>query len=249
MNAITDAQVTAYVEANIGAFHSKRLEALKKLRLEKLLRRKNPYLFKSKNLTVASDLIRSLLTAHLSSQEETLFGEFLEGLAIYVAEIVHGGQKSAATGIDLEFTAEDVRYIVSIKSGPNWGNSSQISKMRDNFATATRLIRQGNRTANVIAVNGCCYGRNASPDKAGFFKYCGQEFWELISGDTEFYQRIIEPLGHEAKQRNRDFASQYGAVVNQMTQKFIDGFCAEDGAIDWPKLVAFSSKKGPAPKL
>ena len=71
----------------------------------------------------------------------------------------------------------------------------------------------------------------------------------MISGDTEFYQRIIEPLGHEAKQRNRDFASQYGAVVNQMTQKFIDGFCAEDGAIDWPKLVAFSSKKGPAPKL
>ena len=115
MNAITDAQVTAYVEANIGAFHSKRLEALKKLRLEKLLRRKNPYLFKSRNLTVASDLIRSLLTAHLSSQEETLFGEFLEGLAIYVAEIVHGGQKSAATGIDLEFTAEDVRYIVSIQ--------------------------------------------------------------------------------------------------------------------------------------
>ena len=111
MNAITDAQVTAYVEANIGAFHSKRLEALKKLR------RKNPYLFKSKNLTVASDLIRSLLTAHLSSQEETLFGEFLEGLAIYVAEIVHGGQKSAATGIDLEFTAERM-FVISSPSSP-----------------------------------------------------------------------------------------------------------------------------------
>ena len=249
MNAITDAQVTAYVEANIGTFHSKRLGGLKRLRLAELLRRKNPYLFKSKHLTIASDLIQSLLTAHLSSQEETLFGEFLEGLAIYVAEVVHGGQKSAATGIDLEFSKDDVRYIVSIKSGPNWGNSGQITKLRENFATATRIIRQGNRTANVIAVNGCCYGRDANPDKEGYFKYCGQEFWELLSGDTEFYKRIIEPLGHEAKQRNQDFANQYGAVVNQMSKKLVDGFCAKDGSIDWPKLVAFSSKRGPAPRL
>ena len=249
MYAITDAQVTAYVEVNIGTFHSKRLDGLKRLRLAELLRRKNPYLFKSKHLTIASDLIGSLLAAHLSSQEETLFGEFLEGLAIYVAEVVHGGQKSAATGIDLEFSKEDVRYIVSIKSGPNWGNSGQITKLRENFAAATRVIRQGNRTANVIAVNGCCYGRDAKPDKEGYFKFCGQEFWELLSGDSEFYQRIIEPLGHEAKQRNRAFADHYSAVVNQLSREFMDGFCADDGSIDWSKLVDFSSRKGPAPRL
>ena len=248
MNTITDEQIIAYVEANIGTFHGKRLEALERLQLDSLLRRKNPYLFKSKNLTVASDLIRSLLDAHLSSQEETLFGDFLEGLAVYVAEAVHGGQKSAATGIDLEFSVSEVRYIVSIKSGPNWGNSSQIDKLRDNFATAIRVIRQGNRTANVIAVNGCCYGRDTRPDKGGYFKYCGQEFWELISGDADFYKRIIEPLGHNAKRRNQDFANQYGAVVNRLSRDFADGFCERDGSIDWAKLVAFGSEKGPAPK-
>lgn len=247
MNAITDEQITAYVESNIGTFHGKRIEALEGLQLDSLLRRKNPYLFKSKNLTVASDLVRSLLDAYLSSQEETLFGDFLEGLAIYVAETVHGGQKSAATGIDLEFAVGQVRYIVSIKSGPNWGNSSQIAKLRDNFAAAARVIRQGNRTANVIAVNGCCYGRDSRPDKGGYFKYCGQEFWELLSGDADFYKRIIEPLGHNAKRRNQDFANQYGAVVNRLSRDFSDGFCESDGAIDWPKLVAFSSEKGPAP--
>lgn len=241
MNVITDKQITAYVEANIWMFHGKRLESLEKLQLSSLLRRKNPYLFKSKNIAVASDLIRSLLDAHLSSQEETLFGDFLEGLAVYVAETVHGGQKSAATGIDLEFSVGQVRYIVSIKSGPNWGNSSQIAKLRDNFAAATRVIRQGNRTANVIAVNGCCYGRDTRPDKGGYFKYCGQEFWELISDDVDFYKRIIEPLGHHAKRRNQDFADQYGAVVNRLSREFADGFCTQDGLIDWPRLVAFSS--------
>lgn len=243
MNAITDSQITGYVEANIGAFHNKRFEALKKLRLDSLLRRKNPYLFKSKNITLAQELVQSLLDAHLSSQEETLFGDFLEGLAIYVAEVVHGGLKSAATGIDLEFSVGDIRYIVSVKSGPNWGNSSQIAKMRDNFVAAARVIRQGNRTANVIAVNGCCYGRDASPDKGDYFKFCGQAFWELISGDSEFYKRIIEPLGHNAKQRNKAFANSYEAVVNRLSWEFTTKFCTEDGLIDWPRLVAFGSAK------
>lgn len=243
MNPITDEQITEYVESNIGTFHSKRLESLNNLQLKVLLRRKNPYLFKSKDITVASDLIRLLLDAHLSSQEETLFGDFLEGLAIYVAEVVHSGQKSAATGIDLEFSADQVRYIVSIKSGPNWGNSSQIARLRQNFTAATRVIRQGNRTANVIAVNGCCYGRDSRPNKGDYYKYCGQEFWKLISGDSGFYKRIIEPLGHNAKRRNQDFAKKYGAVVNRFTKEFSDEFCTEEGSIDWPKLVKFSSGK------
>ena len=247
MNTISDAQIVAYVESNIGTFHEKRIAALEKLRLNDLLRRKNPYLFRSKNVTVASDLIQSQLDSYLSSQEETLFGGFVEGLAVYVAELVHGGQKSAATGIDLEFAVGQVRCIVSVKSGPNWANSSQKARMKENFSAAARVIRQGNRTANVIAVNGCCYGRSAQPDQGGYFKYCGQEFWELISGDSDFYQRIIEPLGHNAKERDLDFSNKYGAVVNRLSSEFSYRFCKSDGSIDWPKLVAFSSEKEPAP--
>ena len=249
MNDITDAQVTSYVQDNIGIFHDNRLEALNELRLNKLLRRKNPYLFRSKNLVIASDLIKSLLDAHLSSQEETLFGDFLEGLAIYVAETVHGGLKSSATGIDLEFLKDGARYIVSIKSGPNWGNSSQVAKMKTDFSTAARVIRQGNAATNVIAVNGCCYGRGSKPDKGDYFKYCGQEFWELISNDADFYARIIEPLGHNAKIRNDAFNENYGAVINRLSLEFAENFCDASGAIDWKKLVAFSSSKGRAPRL
>ena len=243
MSAITDGQITEYVETHIGTFHDKRLEALNKLRLTNLLRRKNPYLFKSKNLVVVSDLIKSLLDAHLSSQEETLFGDFLEGLAIHVAENVHKGMKSSTTGIDLEFVKDEARYIISIKSGPNWGNSSQIAKMKDNFNAAVRVIRQGNSTTNVIPVNGCCYGRDDKPAKSGYFKYCGQEFWGLISNDSEFYTRIIEPLGHNAKRRNYAFSKHYAAVVNRLSSEFSKQFCDKSGAIDWNNLVAFSSSK------
>ena len=244
MSTITDQQITEYVEAHIGTFHDKRLEALTELRLSELLI-KNPYLLRSKNLVVASDLVKSLLDAYLSSQEETMFGDFLEGLAIYVAEQVHNGQKSSTTGIDLEFTKDGARYLVSIKSGPNWGNSSQIAKMRDNFDAAARVIRQGNSTANVIAVNGCCYGRDSKPAKRGYLKYCGQDFWELISDDRDLFTRIIEPLGHNAKERNEDFVQRYGAVINRFTQEFIAQFCDSAGAVDWDKLVRYSSAATP----
>ena len=193
-------------------------------------------------------MVRSLLDAHLSSQEETLFGDFLEDLAIYVAETVYNGRKSTATGIDLEFDKDNARHIVSIKSGPNWGNSSQISRLEQNFRTAAQLVRQGDRAANVVAVNGCCYGRKAKSDKGTYHKLCGQEFWELISGDAEFYTRIIEPLGHNAKRRNQKFMENYGAVVNRFSQQFTANFCDNSGAINWDKLVAFSSAQGHSAK-
>ena len=124
MQSIKLSEVKKYVEKNIGIFHLKRLQSLESLKLSNVLKRKNPYLFKAKNILTAEELVRTFLDAHLSSQEETIFGDFLEELAIYINAKVYNGVKSAAEGIDLEFTKDSIRYIVSVKSGPNWGNSS-----------------------------------------------------------------------------------------------------------------------------
>jgi hypothetical protein len=125
MNPIKIDDVKVYVRENIGSFHSSRLQSLRELKLSQILKRKNPYLFKAKNILLAQDLVRILLDAHLSSQEEAIFGNFLEGLAIFINRQVHGGWKSSTEGIDLEFDKGGIRYIMAIKSGPNWGNSSQ----------------------------------------------------------------------------------------------------------------------------
>lgn len=201
-----------------------------------MLARKNPYLFKAKHVETASLLVKQLLDAHLSSQEETIFGDFLEALAIHVCVESFGGRKSATEGIDLDFERDGDRYIVSIKSGPNWGNSSQIKKMKDYFRQARRISKQ-----QLIAINGCCYGRDTKPNKGDYQKLCGQQFWELISGDASMYQTIIEPLGWRAKERNDEFESEYAKVTNRFTAQFIRDFCRSDGAIDWNRVVAFNS--------
>ncbi|MEI6640085.1 MAG: PmeII family type II restriction endonuclease, partial [Chlorobium sp.] len=95
--------VSAYVEENIGTFHQKRIATLDDLSLSKVLKRKNPYLFKAKYVLTAHEIVKGLVDAHISSNEETIFGDWLEGLAISINGKVYGGWKSGIPGVDLEF--------------------------------------------------------------------------------------------------------------------------------------------------
>jgi len=239
--------VVKYVEKNIGVFHTKRLESINDLKLSEILRRKNPYLFKAKNVLTAQDIVKGLLDAHLSSQEETIFGEFLEQLAIFISGEIFDGVKSSAEGIDLEFERDNIRYIVTIKSGPNWGNSSQVSKMKDNFKRAKRILRTNVSKMNIVSVNGCCYGRDNNPDKGEYLKLCGQEFWEFISGNENLYTEIVKPLGHKAKERNQGFLEAYSQIINKFTTEFAKDFC-DNGKINWERLVQFNSSITPKSK-
>lgn len=237
-------KVKKYVESNIGVFHERRLNSLNELKLHKVLKRKNPYLFKAKNVLTSEQIVRGIVDAHISSNEEAIFGDWLEGLAIFINTEVYAGKKSGITGIDLEFDKDGIRYIVTIKSGPNWGNSSQIKKMISDFNSAIRTLRTSNSQMHIIAVNGCCYGRDNNPDKNGvYFKYCGQVFWEFISGDSNLFTKLIEPLGHKAKQKNENYLIAYARIVNKFTLEFSKQFCKQNGDIDWVKLVTFNSSQ------
>ena len=206
-----------------------------------VLKRKNPYLFKAKYVLTADQIVRGIVDAHISSNEETIFDDWLEGLAIFINGKVFDGRKSGIPNIDLEFDNDGTRYIVTIKSGPNWGNSSQIKKMKTDFSTAKKTLRTSNSKMHIIAVNGCCYGRDNKPDKGDYFKFCGQRFWEFISGETNLYTELIEPLGHKAKERNDDFMKSYSQMINKFTKEFTTDFCDNNGAINWNKLVKLNS--------
>jgi site-specific DNA-methyltransferase (cytosine-N4-specific) len=232
----------------ITPFYENRLNNLNQLNLRGVLKRKNPYLYKAKNIELAGDLVKSIVDAFLSSQEETIFGNLLEDFAIYVSRTLYGGFKSELKSVDLEFERDSVYYVVGIKSGTNWGNSDQVNRMRDNFKTAKQILRERGH-AEVVAVNGCIYGkdrqpfkRHADPDKE-YYKYAGQEFWHFISGDHDLYQEIIKPIDTEARQKDEIFKKAYAAKINEMTQDFTNNFMTLDNQIDWLKLIDYVSKR------
>ena len=121
--------------------------------------------------------------------------------------------------------------------------------MKSNFKVAKEILKRNGVKKEVIAVNGCIYGKDNKPfkqcadTKENYYKICGQEFWELISGDNELYKNIILPLDKEAKKRSDHFKEVYAEKSNEMIKDFSDNFLTKKGAIDWEKMIDFVSKK------
>jgi hypothetical protein len=241
MNAKTRKSISRYVRENIDRFHSNRIARIKKLKLQDVLKNKNPYLFRAKNLNSAADLITALLDARLSSSEEGTFGGFLEDLAIFVAETTGGGVKSAAQGIDIETIRNNVRYLIAVKSGKNWGNADQHRRLRENFKTAVKVIKQSKHLANLQPTLGICYGNFKTVNNGTFLHIGGQSFWHLISGDKKLYIDLIEPLGQDAETHDELFKGEKAAAYNRLIREFTTSYCDASGNIDWTKLVQFVS--------
>lgn len=250
MPTVSQTEITQYVETHIPDFHKAKLDSLTDLPLLKVLSNKNPYLLKAKGLATPRDLVKAILDAHLSSQEESILGTFLEGLAIFIcsrAYRAHG--KSTTKGLDLEFDKDGRRCLVAIKSGPHWGNSSQVEKMLTDFKTAVKVYRQNKDALPVQCINGCCYGKQTrkSEEKGHYIKLCGQRFWEFISGDAELYVKIVAPVGHQATERNAEFLAQYELVLDKFTETFRKYLCDASNNILWDKLTKISSEAPPPP--
>jgi hypothetical protein len=242
MKKINMDEVQKYAEEHITIFHKQRLDfVLESLNLDKLLLHKNPYLFKAKNIFTAQQLIKSMADAYLQSGEETKFGEFIEGLAIFVCDKVYGAEKiEKGYGMDFKFEKDGIIYIVECKAGWNWGNKSQIGQLRLNAQIAKE--KWGKDGKEVVIVNGCCFGKQKNKaEKAGYHKICGQDFWYLISNDNNLYIKIIEPIGYKAKQKNEEFEIAYASLQYKLTLEFAKIFCDEGGIIDWEKLLEFNS--------
>ena len=233
------------VEADIDRLlHGFTDDLRKKLTADPLgiLRRKNPFLFRVRAGDDAHELTRMVIDAYLSSSEETKFGNIMEEIAISICGHAKGGAKSAAEAIDLEYDEGNQRTIIQIKSGPNWGNSSQRQKLVDNFRSAQRRLRQTGVTARCI--EGICYGRSGEKDLGTHVQLIGRAFWDDISGRSDTDWLVLQALGkhadnglnaprEEANERMLEILKRYGAVHN--------------GKIDWNKLLrlAMDQRKEP----
>ncbi len=240
--ALSMEEVTNYVNSHVDVFHQRRISGLESLKLSSLVS-KNPYLFRVKNIQTAAELVEQLLQAFLSSSEEKQFGSLLEDLAIFIAHNVFGGHKSTAPGVDLEFLDKDKHYLVSVKSGPRWGNSSQQSQLARDLQNAVVRLKQSSHDITPVAVLGIAYGKTKTNYVRGYLKVCGQNFWYLISKDPDLYTKIIEPLGYKAKEHNEAFLIARARIANLLTKQFLDRFCDPNtGVIAWDRLVEANSR-------
>ncbi len=240
-------ELKALIADRLNEFYKRRLQRLQTLRLNNVLQRKNPYLYKALGTRSATEVIEGILIAYLSSSDEGIFGDvFFEP----IAKAVSGGVVSPSEGVDVAIETDAVYKAIAVKSGPNPFNSSQRKRQDDEFRTLKRRLQKLGKQFDPIL--GHAYGRQRpEPEKSNviYRDLAGQAFWEEITGDADFYLKLIRFMEDEviAKHR-REYEDAWKDAVNKYLGEFIPAFCDKNGHIDWEKLVKFNSGKGKAPK-
>lgn len=224
-------------------FYRRRLQKLTELKLKDTLRKKNPYLFRAVGVQRASEIVDGLLQAFMSSSEETIFGDaFFEP----IVKAACGGVAAGGAGVDVVVETSQQYTVVSVKSGPHWGNSSQVAKLQQDLLTARRVFDNRKLRKEFRALLGHCYGRTRS-DPGGRRIYAtrsGQAFWEEITGDPDFYLKLVHAMRDYPAAHRAVYEKEWDEAVNRFEREFLNEFSEADGSIDWEKLVSFNSGKG-----
>lgn len=236
---VSEEEIITLVAKCIDDFYSSLISNLDNLNINKVLRRKNPYLFRAKSMQNALDIVNSILSAHVSSSEETIFGNvFFEPIATFVS----GGSKALAEGIDVMVETNDTIYAIAVKSGINVFNSSSKKKQELNFNAAKKLADQVKK--RFVPIIGYGYGRKKSTGRGIpkiYKELAGQDFWYEITGDKDFYKKLISYMKDCPEKHINEFNSAYERALNRFVREFTVKFCMDDGSIDWDKLVEFNS--------
>lgn len=202
---------------------------------EKIITRKNPFLFRVRVVSSVHEYAGMVIDAHLSSSEETMFGNVLEKIAVTVCEYAKDGRKSGIPNIDLEYDQGQTRTIMQIKSGTNWGNSNQHNALKATFATATKVLRQGSPNLNVRCIEGICYGRSEIKDKGTHVRIVGNCFWEDISDWDGTAGMILELLGRHASNGLLDVRQEARTQMVDFLSE--SGVVSDNGSLRWDKLL------------
>lgn len=233
------------VEEAIGTalenFYNSLLEKIDTVNIKDIMKRKNPYLYRAKAMENASQIVESVLSATVSSSEETIFGNcFFEPLAIAAS----GGHKALAEGVDImaEDKENNTIYAIAVKSGTSVFNADSKKRQEQNFNAARKLAQQAKAIYEPII--GYSYGKKRSTGKGRptiYKELAGQDFWTELTGDADFYLKIIDFMGKKPEKYLEMYRESYNKASNRLVKQFTEMFCNEDGSIAWDRLVRFNS--------
>lgn len=224
------------VARSLSTFYVKLTQKLETVDIYTVLRKKNIYLYRAKGVRSATEICESILSAFVSSSEETIFGnEFFEPLAI----VLSGGQKAIAEGVDITVDKDGTVFAIAVKSGTSVYNADSKKRQEQNFASAQKRAQQARKAFYPVVG----YGYGTRKLKAGsiYLELAGQDFWYWLTGDEDFYLRMIDLMGKKPDEYADIFSFQYTRALNRMVRDFTNDFCDAYGDIDWDRLVRYNS--------
>lgn len=236
---LTSKQIEEHVQQCLDNFYTRRIAKLSKLKLNDTLKRKNPYLYRAIGTESASELIGQFLSAYMSSSDEGIFGDaFFEPLA----KLVSSATTAGGEGADIVRETTTTYTAIAVKSGPSVFNA--MSRRRQNQEFMSLRSRMMKLQKHFDAIVGYCYGKKASNTKGSdqiFRELAGQAFWQELTGDSEFYLKIIAAMRTKPIEHKIAFREEWDKALNRFLREFTADYCHPDGAINWNLLLEFNS--------
>ena len=65
-------------------------------------------------------------------------------------------------------------------------------------------------------------------------------FWFEITGDENFYLKLVNFMGNLPEQYSDQFKVSYQKAMNRLIKEFTNEFCLDDGTINWEKIIKFN---------
>lgn len=201
------------------------------LRMSEIITGKNPYLYRASGVRTCEDLVRRILQDYVSASVEGDFGKFFEA----VARVVSGGVKPVGGGeVDLDVRVGDVARLYAVKSGAKGFNSSSFDKATRDLNSAERRLRQDRvRTEKKVAFS---YGRKKTTFAEGIERLSSRDFWAEVSGDDEFYRKLLDVCEVLAPLYTADMQAPYEGLLHEAHELFCVG-----NEIDWSRLLRLVS--------
>ena len=128
---------------------------------------------------------------------------------------------------------------IAVKSGTSVFNADSRKRQEQNFSAAAKRAQQARKA--FVPVIGYGYGKKKLRAGTIYLELAGQDFWWWLSGDPDFYLKIIDLMGTRPDEYADIFRQAYNRALNRMVRDFSMDFCLADGSINWDKLVQFNS--------
>jgi hypothetical protein len=219
---------TLYTEKILKEFLDSRYESLKNLRLEDL--EINVLLVKALGFTTAEDTIEFYIYQRVTRGVVTSWGQkALEELCrVAGAKKIPEGENVEVSGkrFDLKKEKDGTTYYVQLKSGPN----TMIHEIED-------------KHRNVMGILGMTYGTESQISSqirgklVDFEKraYIGERFWELLSGEEDYYRTLIVLIDQLSKRYGDQYERSFLQLVTRKKRELGE---------EWKKKYQSLGEKG-----
>lgn len=164
----------------------------------------------------------------LGTSLNTSFGQSIQVFISSIEEITGGA--SGIEGIDIEFVdaIDGRRKYCQCKAGPQTINREDIATILGHFKylmNKSRLDRMGLQFDDLIV--GVLYGErenlsaNYKAIDAHYPVMCGVDFWERLTGDREFYNRLAKAFGEVVEEDGIDGSALILQKVDEIAQEIM----------------------------